>query len=601
MPFSGLPTWKDDASDHRRNKAGPVTALTVLQYVTNALFIGLAGACLLEWRRRRGAATAWLVVTFGSLAVVVMASALLEATGATEEAAGWVVKPVLAAVFLFPYLLFRFTAAMDRAARRTEVVTGLLAGVAVVWTLLLPPRLPEQGEPVPGWLRAYLAAVVVQWTVISLVVAVKLWRAGRGQPKAARQRMRGLSVAATGLSVVIVVSGLAPSSSEEPGPLAVAGQVVTLVCTLLFYLAFAPPAMLRNPWRQQEQEALREAMGDLKAANRAEDVAAVMLPRVASMVGGDGAALLDEAGTPVGAHGQIPGLEEPHAARPGLLRIPLSTGALLVWASPYAPVFGRQELELLGALGSLTELALERVRTAERDSQLAAVVAAGGDAIVSAGLDGVGQELEPGRRGHLRPFGRGGRRPAAVGRGEPRRPRGACGAAPAGGRGRERPPGDPAPPVGRRAHRRGADRCPAAQPRRRGRGRLGDRAGRQRGPAGPAVAAAARRTTDRRHPGGRAERRRQAGADQAAAYRRGAQLPYQAARRRRAARAARRGRRRTPALPLDARRLPVLSRPASGITPYALGGPSPASRRRAASSERPSRARPARISRAGRA
>ena len=65
MLFSGLPTWKDDASDHRRNEAGPVTALTVLQYVTNALFIGLAGACLLEWRRRRGAATAWLVATFG--------------------------------------------------------------------------------------------------------------------------------------------------------------------------------------------------------------------------------------------------------------------------------------------------------------------------------------------------------------------------------------------------------------------------------------------------------------------------------------------------------------------------------------------------------
>lgn len=86
-----------------------MTALTVLQYVTNALFVGLAGACFLEWRRRRGTATAWLVVTFGSLAVVVMASALLEATGAAEEAAGRVVKPVLVAVFLFPYLLFRFT------------------------------------------------------------------------------------------------------------------------------------------------------------------------------------------------------------------------------------------------------------------------------------------------------------------------------------------------------------------------------------------------------------------------------------------------------------------------------------------------------------
>jgi hypothetical protein len=143
MPFSGLPTWKDDASGHRRSEAGPVTALTVLQYVTNALFIGLAGACLLEWRRRRGAATAWLVVTFGSLAVVVTASALLEATGATEEAAGWVVKPVLAAVFLFPYLLFRFTAAMDRGPPH-EVVAGLLAGADQAAARRRGAQLPHQ-------------------------------------------------------------------------------------------------------------------------------------------------------------------------------------------------------------------------------------------------------------------------------------------------------------------------------------------------------------------------------------------------------------------------------------------------------------------------
>jgi porphobilinogen synthase len=58
-----------------------------------------------------------------------------------------------------------------------------------------------------------------------------------------------------------------------------------------------------------------------------------------------------------------------------LVRLPVSTGWLLVWGSPYTPVFGRQELELLRAVGSLAELALERVRIAVRDAERAAQLA----------------------------------------------------------------------------------------------------------------------------------------------------------------------------------------------------------------------------------
>jgi PAS domain S-box-containing protein len=58
-------------------------------------------------------------------------------------------------------------------------------------------------------------------------------------------------------------------------------------------------------------------------------------------------------------------------------------------------VFGRQELELMQAVGSLADLALERLRVANRDAELAAVVDASGDAIISTGLDGTIRSWNP--------------------------------------------------------------------------------------------------------------------------------------------------------------------------------------------------------------
>jgi PAS domain S-box-containing protein len=371
-----------------------MTLFDLLEYVNDALFVGLAGVCYIQWRRQGGRAKAWLAVTFGTLGGAVIVGLAISANP-TGAAAQLVAKLLLVVIVLFPYLLFRFTASLERAARWTEAVVGTLAGVAVAWTLLLP-ALPAEGEPLPRWLRAYLIAILLEWTIVSLVVSAKLWRAGRDQPTAARRRTRALSLAAMGLSLTLVVSGLAPQ--EGTGPLPVAIRMFTLASALLFYLAFAPPRMLRNAWLQPEQETLRRAMNDLMAVSRAEDVAACLLPHVLSLVGGRGAALVDGSGRLLGADGQTPGLKDgmlvaPAGAKadvraPDVVRLPLASGELLVWTSPYAPVFGRQELELLKAAGGLAELTFERVRNAERDSELAAIVAASGDAIISTSLDG---------------------------------------------------------------------------------------------------------------------------------------------------------------------------------------------------------------------
>jgi signal transduction histidine kinase len=329
-------------------------------YVNLALFTLLALLTLQQWRAGRGRASLWAALTFAALAIVADVGELLpeEARSDVEVVAA---RLLIAVLVLFPYLLYRFTTAFERPTRRLERFVGLMTLAVLVWTFLLP-TLPEEGEPRPLWFDLYVGAFLFHWTLLTIVVAVRLWRAGRGQPSVARRRMQLLSVAAVAITVAILFAAAAP---EDDSPAALVVALLATISALAFLLGLAPPGPVRVLWRRPEQERLRAAVSGLMAAVTEEEVAAQLLPHVALTMGARAAALRADDGRWIGAYGAtdemlaaVPAGAEPEPD--GTLRIEIPTAELVLWTTPYAPFFGSEELRLLRGVGNLTGLALDR-------------------------------------------------------------------------------------------------------------------------------------------------------------------------------------------------------------------------------------------------
>lgn len=395
----------------------------LLGYLNLAVFTALALVAVREWRLGRSRAARWAALAFAAIALVLLVGRLLpdEPTLLVERTAG---RSLVAVLLLFPYLLFRFANAFSPVPRTLERGLGVVTIVLMAWTWAAP-AFPEEGEPRPAWFQVYLVAFVAHWTVLSVAIALRLWRAGRGQPSVARRRMRTLSLAAATLTAALV----ATAASADPGSaVRLAGASLALVSGLAFLLALAPPWFVREVWRRPEQERVQRAVGELMRATSQEDVAAGVLEPITQLVGARAVVLVAEDGRLLGTRG-VGEEERERLLRDGAAamtsvseRVDFAGGALLVRSSPYAPFFGGEELALLRALGELTGLALDRARlfAQEREArsaleradvvksnfialaahELRAPVAAVHG--IAETLDARGRELSAERRGELR-------------------------------------------------------------------------------------------------------------------------------------------------------------------------------------------------------
>jgi signal transduction histidine kinase len=318
-----------------------------------------------QWRARRDRAAMWAACTFGALGAIVVVGQLVpeRPEGLLENAAQRVLLAVLA---LFPYLLYRFTRAFRTASVRLDRLLTGMTTVLVLWTFALPHHLPAAGEPRPAWVWAYLIAFGIHWTVLSAVVAARLWFAGRSEPTVARRRMQTLAVATTSLALAILVL---VANNNPDSPAALVAQILGFLSAVCFWLGLAPPAIVRILWRRPEQRRMQATIESLmRIATSEEEIVRRVLEPMAAIVGARAVAIRDAGGRLIGRYDR--GGTGENAT---LIEVPMPNGAIVVTTSPYAPFFGVDELNLLRTLGALTGLALDRGRlfAQEREMRLA--------------------------------------------------------------------------------------------------------------------------------------------------------------------------------------------------------------------------------------
>lgn len=354
------------------------TFYMILEYVTAAAFGMLGWITYRQWAHRKDPSAMWAFVTFASLGLVAVLGIFLP-----EESDWpgfvWVTKLLVAVILLFPYFLYRVSSSFRREKTWMDSAAAIATLAVVIWNFTLP-EFPAEGEPRSPQFEIFILAVLALWVILSLVVAVRFWKAGAGQPAVSRKRMRMLSLASMALSIVIVVSG--ETNAGDGSLLSVASQLVTLLSVSAFWVAFAPPRWLRQSWRRPVEESLRRGTLELMKSENAEQVMDVLLPHAIGIVGGEGIAALDQRGRVIGANGMdpagiaragnvaasaIPGHRD---VVTGLVHLEFPFGALVVQTGPYTPFFGQDEIDLLGLLGALANLALERVAAGDMRMQL---------------------------------------------------------------------------------------------------------------------------------------------------------------------------------------------------------------------------------------
>lgn len=356
--------------------------LLILERATQAAFVLLALAALVDWIRHRDRRRGQLALAFGSLAALIVIAPTLGLAGAFNP----VLTDVALVVFLlsgYALLMFRDSFIPLSTATRRAVPMAIAAVAVLGMVAQLQPDPQQRHGPLQS---VALIAVMVTWSLCVLEPIVRLWLSSVNRPSVECARLRALSLGYAALAAEIIVGTLAGSAVRQPN-FALATAIVTLAIVPLLFVSFSPPAWLRWLWRQPEEDAFRNALHDLLLFSPDRAVLADRaLGWAMRLVGGAGAFIVDSDGSILAA--QMMTLEEAQAVAAGSavappkvldrvssravsrLTVPLhlqkGEGAMIILSGAFTPMFGDDEvLRLQQYAGSITA-GLDRVLLNER-------------------------------------------------------------------------------------------------------------------------------------------------------------------------------------------------------------------------------------------
>lgn len=328
----------------------------MLRITQAVVYAALGVAAVRTWRRARTRPALYLALAFLALAVVITLARVSARTGLDDVP--WLSDASVALVLAFPWLLAAFAWSFEdpRPPRWLQLAGAVQLALAVV-VFFLPP-LGTAGQR-PREAMVFVLLVVILWLLLVVAASTRLWHAAP-DPGAIRTRTRAMAVAAFTLGVVLAVSATVP----DTGALTTAEVLITIVAGVLFGLGFAPPRMLR--WHQLPAEQVSRLQTALIGAATPKSVAAAIVPTIAAMYGA-GTVFLDRDGAVLAATGVGTGGADELVVRalsvpehPRVRVTDIEGFRLIIETSPYAPVFGASEEDLLAQFRLQLRLALQR-------------------------------------------------------------------------------------------------------------------------------------------------------------------------------------------------------------------------------------------------